>query len=256
MQRLLNPIVLRRFFFNRPTVVQKWYFEGKNHSCMFAKSPDQLRRTHLIRHVIETGGNAAIRKRPYRVSPKQRQRIKKEMENVFEPENFNPPNASSSQLPHTRPRNIPLNNTFKYSSESCKESSMTALLLQLLLFILIFILCAKGINLGPMYYCRTNTPIGLHYYPTEKNCNHRVNQVESKYGIYVIAKLLCHISVSRFPIFLKIPGIERHLVTNLYNKDNDSESSTPKPYYTKRVQNHVKYKIKLPEKLKDEIQFS
>ena len=107
-------------------------------------------------------------------------------------------------------------------------------------------------NLGPMLYCTKNTQIGLHNYPTEKNCDHRVKQIESKYDICVIAKLLYHISVSKFPIFLKIPGIKRHLVSSLYNSYNDSESSTAKPYYTKKVQNHIKYKIKLPEKLKDE----
>ena len=42
------------------------------HQDIFAKSADQLGRTHLIKHVIETGDSAAIRKRPYRVSPKQR----------------------------------------------------------------------------------------------------------------------------------------------------------------------------------------
>ena len=50
------------------------------HQAIFAKSPDQLGRTYLIKHVIETGDRAAIRKRPYRVSPKQRKQIDEEMD--------------------------------------------------------------------------------------------------------------------------------------------------------------------------------
>ena len=64
--------------------------------------------------------------------------------------------------------------------------------------------------------------------------------------------MLCHTSFSRFPIFPKIPCIERNLVTNLYNSYNDSESSTVKPKNTKKAQNHIKYKIKFPEKFNDE----
>ena len=101
-------------------------------------------------------------------------------------------------------------------------------------------------------YARPTHQLDFTIIPNEKNYDHRVNHVASKYGICVIEKLLYHISVSRFPIFLKIPDIERHLVTNLYNSYNDSKSSTAKPYYTKRVQNHIKFKIKLPEKLKYE----
>ena len=102
-----------------------------------------------------------------------------------------------------------------------------------------------------MYYCMANTPIGLYEYPTGINCDHRVNQIESKYDICVFAKqLLYFISISSFPIFLKIPDIEKHLVTKLYNSDDDSESSTVKPYHTKEVQSHIKYKMKLPKKIK------
>ena len=53
------------------------------HQDIFAKFPDQLGRTHLIKHIIKTGDTAAIRKRPYRVSPKQRKQIDKEMNKML-----------------------------------------------------------------------------------------------------------------------------------------------------------------------------
>ena len=53
------------------------------HQAILAKSPDQLGRTHLIRHVTKTGDSATIRKRPYRVSPKQRKQIDEEMDEML-----------------------------------------------------------------------------------------------------------------------------------------------------------------------------
>ena len=58
------------------------------HQSIFAKPPEQLGRTHLIRHIIEIGDIESIRKRPYRVSPMQRKQIDEEMEKMLKTNNI------------------------------------------------------------------------------------------------------------------------------------------------------------------------
>ena len=55
----------------------------ERHCDIFANSQNQLGCTHLIKYVINTGNATPIRKRAYRVSPKQRQEIDKEMDKMI-----------------------------------------------------------------------------------------------------------------------------------------------------------------------------
>ena len=55
----------------------------ERHCDIFANSQNQLGCTHLIKHVINTGNATPIRKRAYRISPKQRQEIDKEMDKMI-----------------------------------------------------------------------------------------------------------------------------------------------------------------------------
>jgi len=47
-------------------------------------SDDQLGRTSLVQHVIETGDAAPIKQRPYRTSPESKQEIDRQVNDMLE----------------------------------------------------------------------------------------------------------------------------------------------------------------------------
>ena len=47
-------------------------------------SDDQLGRTSLVQHVIETGDAAPIKQRPYRTSPESKQEIDRQVNDILE----------------------------------------------------------------------------------------------------------------------------------------------------------------------------
>ena len=51
---------------------------------VFAFSDDQLGRTTLVQHVIETGDAAPIKQRPYRTSPESKQEIDRQVNGMLE----------------------------------------------------------------------------------------------------------------------------------------------------------------------------
>ena len=121
----------------------------------------------------------------------------------------------SDQLPHISSKNILFNLTLHFS-ESFKESrslTIAALLLQLLLFIPIFLLCAKDTDHEPIYDFNMTKPL----------VNEHVNKAENKFKTFFENQISYYPSISKFPIFLKIPSLRKHIITNSYQdnvKDN------------------------------------
>ena len=56
----------------------------KRYRDVFAFSDDQLGRTSLVQHVIETGDAAPIKQRPYRTSPETKREIDRQVNDMLE----------------------------------------------------------------------------------------------------------------------------------------------------------------------------
>ena len=146
-------------------------------------------------------------------------KLYEELEYAFEPvkkfHSMTLKKGFSDKLPHIPSKNILFNRTFHFS-EPFKESrspTIAALLLQLLLFIPIFFLCAKDTDHEPIYDFNMTKPL----------LNEHVNKAENKFKTFFENQISYYPSISMFPIFLKIPSIRKHIITNSYQenmKDN------------------------------------
>ena len=54
------------------------------HRDAFAFTSDQLRKTSLVQHVIDTGGAMPIKQRPYRTSPRCNQEIDRQVDEMLQ----------------------------------------------------------------------------------------------------------------------------------------------------------------------------